>query len=174
MLTIQCKNFQTGEINTLQISTTISFQTPRRPPEKLSSLTGPQFFHLIYHQIEMNRWIHKINDVAGRSWFIHRRRRISRRWLFSLVNFAFFSFFLNDTLHCRFVTIYSLCVFFHSCSVVVGGGENSGINTELWQACAGPLVNLPSPGTHVVYFPQGHSEQVSRHRKHDADDSLKK
>lgn len=41
-----------------------------------------------------------------------------------------------------------------------GGGENKTINTELWHACAGPLVSLPIAGTHVVYFPQGHSEQV--------------
>lgn len=41
-----------------------------------------------------------------------------------------------------------------------GGGEKKTINTELWHACAGPLVNLPAAGTHVVYFPQGHSEQV--------------
>ena len=41
------------------------------------------------------------------------------------------------------------------------GGEKKSINPELWQACAGPLVNLPPAGTHVVYFPQGHSEQVS-------------
>lgn len=39
-------------------------------------------------------------------------------------------------------------------------GEKKSINPELWQACAGPLVNLPAAGTHVVYFPQGHSEQV--------------
>jgi len=39
-------------------------------------------------------------------------------------------------------------------------GEKKSINPELWQACAGPLVNLPVAGTHVVYFPQGHSEQV--------------
>ncbi|KAB5514776.1 hypothetical protein DKX38_028682 [Salix brachista] len=39
------------------------------------------------------------------------------------------------------------------------GGEKKSINPELWQACAGPLVNLPAAGTHVVYFPQGHSEQ---------------
>ncbi|KAL5052768.1 hypothetical protein RYX36_033450 [Vicia faba] len=52
---------------------------------------------------------------------------------------------------------------------VVGGGENNGINTELWQACAGPLVNLPLPGTHVVYFPQGHSEQVAASLKKDVD-----
>ncbi|MBA0697253.1 hypothetical protein Goari_020799 [Gossypium aridum] len=38
--------------------------------------------------------------------------------------------------------------------------ERRHINPELWQACAGPLVNLPAAGTHVVYFPQGHSEQA--------------
>ncbi|CAK8579421.1 unnamed protein product [Lathyrus sativus] len=52
---------------------------------------------------------------------------------------------------------------------VVGGRENNGINTELWQACAGPLVNLPLPGTHVVYFPQGHTEQVAASLKKDVD-----
>ncbi|MFS7967281.1 hypothetical protein Hanom_Chr09g00783941 [Helianthus anomalus] len=41
-----------------------------------------------------------------------------------------------------------------------GGEKKSIINPELWQTCAGPLVNLPAAGTHVVYFPQGHSEQV--------------
>ncbi|CAN8232741.1 unnamed protein product [Cochlearia groenlandica] len=35
------------------------------------------------------------------------------------------------------------------------------LNSELWHACAGPLVSLPSSGTRVVYFPQGHSEQVA-------------
>lgn len=51
-----------------------------------------------------------------------------------------------------------------------GGGEKkSVINPELWQACAGPLVNLPPAGTHVVYFPQGHSEQVAASMKKDVD-----
>lgn len=43
------------------------------------------------------------------------------------------------------------------------------INPELWQTCAGPLVNLPAAGTHVVYFPQGHSEQVAASMKKDVD-----
>jgi auxin response factor len=34
------------------------------------------------------------------------------------------------------------------------------INSELWHACAGPLVCLPQRGSLVYYFPQGHSEQV--------------
>lgn len=40
-------------------------------------------------------------------------------------------------------------------------GETKCLNSELWHACAGPLVSLPQLGTRVVYFPQGHSEQVS-------------
>lgn len=40
------------------------------------------------------------------------------------------------------------------------GGEKKCLNSELWHACAGPLVSLPTAGTRVVYFPQGHSEQV--------------
>ncbi|KAM3394892.1 auxin response factor 19 [Capsicum galapagoense] len=47
--------------------------------------------------------------------------------------------------------------------------EKKSINSELWQACAGPLVNLPAAGTHVVYFPQGHSEQVAASMKKDVD-----
>ncbi|PHT48366.1 Auxin response factor 19 [Capsicum baccatum] len=48
-------------------------------------------------------------------------------------------------------------------------GEKKTINPELWQACAGPLVNLPVAGTHVVYFPQGHSEQVAASIKKDVE-----
>ncbi|XP_021989630.1 auxin response factor 5 isoform X2 [Helianthus annuus] len=36
------------------------------------------------------------------------------------------------------------------------------INSELWHACAGPLVTLPQVGSLVYYFPQGHSEQGSQ------------
>lgn len=39
-------------------------------------------------------------------------------------------------------------------------GEQRCLNSELWHACAGPLVSLPMVGSRVVYFPQGHSEQV--------------
>ncbi|KAJ0772277.1 putative transcription factor ARF family [Helianthus annuus] len=41
------------------------------------------------------------------------------------------------------------------------------MNSELWHACAGPMVSLPPVGSLVVYFPQGHSEQVaaSMHKK---------
>ncbi|MCD7457828.1 ADP-ribosylation factor, Arf Arf6 [Datura stramonium] len=39
--------------------------------------------------------------------------------------------------------------------------EKKCLNSELWHACAGPLVSLPPVGSRVVYFPQGHSEQVA-------------
>ncbi|XP_042494113.1 auxin response factor 5 [Macadamia integrifolia] len=40
-------------------------------------------------------------------------------------------------------------------------GVRKNINSELWHACAGPLVSLPQVGSLVYYFPQGHSEQVA-------------
>ncbi|MCO5557457.1 hypothetical protein L7F22_011022 [Adiantum nelumboides] len=35
------------------------------------------------------------------------------------------------------------------------------VDTELWHACAGVVSHLPQVGASVVYFPQGHAEQVS-------------
>ncbi|EOY14976.1 Transcriptional factor B3 family protein / auxin-responsive factor AUX/IAA-related [Theobroma cacao] len=40
-------------------------------------------------------------------------------------------------------------------------GARKAIHSELWHACAGPLVSLPQVGSLVYYFPQGHSEQVA-------------
>ncbi|XVF35985.1 hypothetical protein REPUB_Repub19eG0019200 [Reevesia pubescens] len=40
-------------------------------------------------------------------------------------------------------------------------GTRKAMNSELWHACAGPLVFLPQVGSLVYYFPQGHSEQVA-------------
>lgn len=40
-------------------------------------------------------------------------------------------------------------------------GTRKAMNSELWHACAGPLVYLPQVGSLVYYFPQGHSEQVA-------------
>ncbi|GAB4838099.1 Auxin response factor 19 [Ancistrocladus abbreviatus] len=42
-----------------------------------------------------------------------------------------------------------------------GEGEGRVLHSELWHACAGPLVSMPPVGSLVVYFPQGHSEQVA-------------
>jgi len=54
----------------------------------------------------------------------------------------------------------SVCYFAFFLITISLGAESRSINPELWQACAGPLVNLPPAATHVIYFPQGHSEQV--------------
>ncbi|XP_038715506.1 auxin response factor 5 isoform X2 [Tripterygium wilfordii] len=40
-------------------------------------------------------------------------------------------------------------------------GTRKPLNSELWHACAGPLVSLPQVGSLAYYFPQGHSEQVA-------------
>jgi hypothetical protein len=49
------------------------------------------------------------------------------------------------------------------------GGEQRSLNSELWHACAGPLVSVPPIGSRVVYFPQGHSEQVAASTQKEAD-----
>ncbi|XP_024972323.1 auxin response factor 4-like [Cynara cardunculus var. scolymus] len=40
---------------------------------------------------------------------------------------------------------------------------SASIYMELWHACAGPLTTLPNKGNVVVYFPQGHLEQIASH-----------
>ncbi|KAA8516190.1 hypothetical protein F0562_019369 [Nyssa sinensis] len=40
------------------------------------------------------------------------------------------------------------------------GWGSDDLYTELWRACAGPLVDVPLPGERVFYFPQGHMEQL--------------
>ncbi|KAG0627423.1 hypothetical protein M758_2G199800 [Ceratodon purpureus] len=47
--------------------------------------------------------------------------------------------------------------------------ERRSLNSELWHACAGPLVSLPPVGSRVVYFPQGHTEQVAASTQKEAD-----
>lgn len=39
-------------------------------------------------------------------------------------------------------------------------GQGDDLYTELWRACAGPLVDVPRAGERVFYFPQGHMEQL--------------
>lgn len=49
-----------------------------------------------------------------------------------------------------------------SCSSNSGGGSlSSSIYFELWHAIAGPLTSLLKKGNVVVYFPQGHLEQLA-------------
>ncbi|XP_047311082.1 auxin response factor 2B-like isoform X2 [Impatiens glandulifera] len=44
--------------------------------------------------------------------------------------------------------------------------------TELWRACAGPLVTVPREGELVFYFPQGHIEQVEASTNQVADQEM--
>ncbi|CAN5966263.1 unnamed protein product [Sphagnum jensenii] len=39
--------------------------------------------------------------------------------------------------------------------------RNEDLDSELWHACAGPLISLPPVNSLVVYWPQGHLEQVA-------------
>ncbi|KAK1441075.1 hypothetical protein QVD17_06912 [Tagetes erecta] len=42
---------------------------------------------------------------------------------------------------------------------IPSSGEKRCLNFKLWHAYVGPLVSLPTVGSRVVYFPQGHREQ---------------
>ncbi|KAJ1260747.1 hypothetical protein BS78_10G256000 [Paspalum vaginatum] len=53
--------------------------------------------------------------------------------------------------------------------MLLGEKKAPAINSDLWHACAGPLVSLPPAGSLVVYFPQGHSEQVAASMQKDVD-----
>ncbi|XP_024525431.1 auxin response factor 2, partial [Selaginella moellendorffii] len=48
-------------------------------------------------------------------------------------------------------------------------GNTNALDSEVWHACAGPLVCLPRVGDRVVYFPQGHIEQVAASTNQSAD-----
>ncbi|XLT69996.1 hypothetical protein HN873_026435 [Arachis hypogaea] len=43
---------------------------------------------------------------------------------------------------------------------MVISGVRKTLNSELWHACAGPLVSLSQVEILVYYLPQGHSEEV--------------
>jgi len=54
-----------------------------------------------------------------------------------------------------------------------GNGEMAvPICSELWHASAGPLTSLPAKGSYVVYFPQGHMEQVAAFLDQDTDQQM--
>ncbi|XP_010689577.2 auxin response factor 4 isoform X2 [Beta vulgaris subsp. vulgaris] len=57
--------------------------------------------------------------------------------------------------------IYGCCVSSSSSSCSSNSSPSAVTSyMELWHACAGPLISLPRRGNVVVYFPQGHLEQV--------------
>ncbi|KAL1828150.1 auxin response factor 9 isoform X1 [Daucus carota subsp. sativus] len=54
-------------------------------------------------------------------------------------------------------------------------GNNGGMEdmyTELWKACAGPLVDIPRNGERVYYFPQGHMEQLEASTNQELNQSI--
>ncbi|PIA26096.1 hypothetical protein AQUCO_10000036v1 [Aquilegia coerulea] len=51
-------------------------------------------------------------------------------------------------------------------------GSEEALYTELWHACAGPLVTVPREGERVFYFPQGHIEQVEASTNQVADKQM--
>ncbi|KAI3929707.1 hypothetical protein MKX01_025875 [Papaver californicum] len=63
----------------------------------------------------------------------------------------------------------------------IGGGggtirnddfDEDALYSELWHACAGPLVTVPREGDLVIYFPQGHIEQVEASTNQVADQQM--
>ncbi|XP_008811924.2 auxin response factor 2A-like [Phoenix dactylifera] len=53
-----------------------------------------------------------------------------------------------------------------------GKESEDALYTELWHACAGPLVTVPRVGEKVFYFPQGHMEQVEASTNQVADQQM--
>ncbi|KAH9705630.1 auxin response factor 2 [Citrus sinensis] len=56
--------------------------------------------------------------------------------------------------------------------VITVGDPEMALYTELWHACAGPLVTVPREGERVYYFPQGHIEQVEASTNQVADQQM--
>ncbi|MCL7047921.1 hypothetical protein MKW94_001946 [Papaver nudicaule] len=50
--------------------------------------------------------------------------------------------------------------------------DEDALYSELWHACAGPLVTVPREGDLVFYFPQGHIEQVEASTNQVADQQM--
>ncbi|RRT52060.1 hypothetical protein B296_00050711 [Ensete ventricosum] len=60
----------------------------------------------------------------------------------------------------------------YSGGAVSGKDSDDALYTELWLACAGPLVTIPRFGERVFYFPQGHIEQVEASTNQVADQQM--
>lgn len=60
----------------------------------------------------------------------------------------------------------------HSTCPVSARDAETALYTELWHACAGPLVTVPRERERVFYFPQGHIEQVAASTNQVADQQM--
>ncbi|XVE56499.1 hypothetical protein DITRI_Ditri04bG0015300 [Diplodiscus trichospermus] len=67
---------------------------------------------------------------------------------------------------CRFDVYFSFLL------CVENIDPETALYTELWHACAGPLVTVPREGERVFYFPQGHIEQVEASTNQVADQQM--
>ncbi|KAK9036373.1 hypothetical protein V6N11_078377 [Hibiscus sabdariffa] len=60
----------------------------------------------------------------------------------------------------------------HSARSAAVRDPETALYTELWHACAGPLVTVPREGERVFYFPQGHIEQVEASTNQTSDQQM--
>jgi hypothetical protein len=60
-----------------------------------------------------------------------------------------------------FVNFIQLCLMLKCFCLFSEAEEHKCLNSESWHACASSLVSLPAIGSRVLYFPQGHGEQVT-------------
>ncbi|XP_065872571.1 auxin response factor 2B [Euphorbia lathyris] len=60
----------------------------------------------------------------------------------------------------------------HSSRPASARDAETALYTELWNACAGPLVTVPREQERVFYFPQGHIEQVEASTNQVADQQM--
>ncbi|XP_021814726.1 auxin response factor 2B [Prunus avium] len=60
----------------------------------------------------------------------------------------------------------------HPTVSAAGRDAETALYTELWHACAGPLVTVPRERERVFYFPQGHIEQVEASTNQVADQQM--
>jgi hypothetical protein len=83
--------------------------------------------------------------------------------LLALVCLRVFVFEWCDLDGCGFGIVLFVTRIWFACFFPGGAGAGGAADvlfTELWKACAGPLVNVPAVGERVFYLPQGHIEQV--------------
>lgn len=73
-----------------------------------------------------------------------------------------FDLFISLIIRTFFFSFVSFRLVFKCCGLIlfVKPGEKDDLHAELWHACAGPSVCVPRAGEKVLYFPQGHIEQV--------------
>ncbi|KAK1278119.1 Sugar transporter ERD6-like 16 [Acorus gramineus] len=96
-------------------------------------------------------------------------------WLGSWIVSYSFNFLMSWSSSGTFFLYSTVCaasVVFVVMMVPETKGEDNYLYKTLWKACAGPLVYIPRVGERVVYFPQGHIEQVEAYMNQAANPDL--